>query len=259
MLNTIEQGAPKPGVSAKYQFVSTREILNALEDRGWEPFNVQIKHANKVENQGYEKHLIRLRNVKYNQSSLQGVVPEIVLMNSHDAGNSFQLMAGMFRVVCSNGLITATNLYGSSRIVHVGYAVEKVYCAVDQIEHSFEQIISKIKDFQQIELSREETEDYAVKACLLRWEEGKLPSTTILLRLHRQEDTKPTLWNVYNVIQENMLRGAHGGWYQGRRRVSIRATRNIDLTVKINLGLWKLAEEIAVSKVEENKQAVVLV
>jgi hypothetical protein len=35
------------------------------------------------------------------------VFPQILLTNSHDGKNAFQFQAGLYRLVCSNGLVIA--------------------------------------------------------------------------------------------------------------------------------------------------------
>ena len=50
----------------------------------------------------HTKHMIRLRHA----SQINGAeANEIVLLNSHDGTSSYQMLAGMFRFVCSNGLV----------------------------------------------------------------------------------------------------------------------------------------------------------
>ena len=50
----------------------------------------------------YTKHMIRLRHA----SQINGrEANEIILLNSHDGTSSYQMLAGMFRFVCSNGLV----------------------------------------------------------------------------------------------------------------------------------------------------------
>jgi len=255
---SVNAVAPKPGVSDKYQFVSTTECLKTFQDKGWVPVSVSEKRANKVENRGFQKHLIRLRK---NDTMLSGgfnkeVIPEIVLINSHDTGAAFHIMAGMFRMVCANGLIVADNLFGSQRVVHVGYAKEKVECAIDVVEKQFSIIAERIKEYQNIIITREDELRFVTEACLLRWKEGKAPNPQALLATHRVEDKSPTLWNLFNKVQENMLQGmsrrqvayATGGWT--RRSRAIRGTQNIDLTIKINKELWSMTELLARNKVD---------
>jgi len=255
---SVNAVAPKPGVSDKYQFVSTTECLKTFQDKGWIPVSVSEKRANKVENYGFQKHLIRLRK---NDTLRSGgfnneVIPEIVLINSHDTGAAFHIMAGMFRMVCANGLIVADNLFGSQRVVHVGYAKEKVECAIDVVEKQFSIIAERIKEYQNILVNSYDETNFATEACLLRWKEGKAPNPSALLATHRVEDKTPTLWNLFNKVQENMLRGmsrrqvayATGGW--SRNSHAIRGTQNIDLTVKINKELWSMTEAFARNKME---------
>ena len=49
----------------------------------------------------FTKHMIRLRHA--GQINARGEANEIILLNSHDGTSSYQMLAGMFRFVCSNG------------------------------------------------------------------------------------------------------------------------------------------------------------
>jgi hypothetical protein len=50
--------------------------------------------------------------------------PRIILTNSHDGFNSFKFMLGLFRLVCSNGLVLCTDEMVNMSIVHVKYDFE---------------------------------------------------------------------------------------------------------------------------------------
>ena len=63
--------------------------------------------------------------------------------------------------------------------------------------------------------------------------------------MRRTEDQSPTLWNLFNEVQENMLQGVR---YRYRRGQSIRSLKSIDARVKINKGLWALTEAFASNK-----------
>lgn len=68
-------------------------------------------------------------------------VPEIILLNSHDGSSSYKMIPGMFRQVCSNGLV-AWKDFGEIRVPHKGdivgqviegaYTVLKTFDAVDE-------------------------------------------------------------------------------------------------------------------------------
>jgi hypothetical protein len=46
---------------------------------------------------------------------------ELFLTNSHDGFNSFQFRVGIYRLVCSNGLVVADEEFSAFRIRHKGY------------------------------------------------------------------------------------------------------------------------------------------
>ncbi|MFZ8887334.1 MAG: DUF932 domain-containing protein, partial [Steroidobacteraceae bacterium] len=54
-----------------------------------------------------------------------------------------------------------------------------------------------------------------------------------------------TLWNTYNVIQENLLKGGQRGRATTGRRMTTRPVTGIQQDVKLNRALWSLAEKMA--------------
>nr|QTX14453.1 UPF0380 proteins YafZ and homologs [Klebsiella pneumoniae] len=63
---------------------------------------------------GHTKHMVRLRREGTNKGT---EVPEIILLNSHDGSSSYQMIPGMFRFVCTNGLVCGTS-FGEIRVPH---------------------------------------------------------------------------------------------------------------------------------------------
>ena len=51
----------------------------------------------------YTKHMIRMRHA--GQVEARPEANEIILINSHDGASSYQMLAGVFRFVCCNGLV----------------------------------------------------------------------------------------------------------------------------------------------------------
>ena len=87
--------------SNRYQFIPTFEVVKRLQNEGWLPASAQESHVRNQENQGYQKHLIRFQR---QDLILDGEAIEVVLINSHNRSAAYQLMAGVFRFVCSNGM-----------------------------------------------------------------------------------------------------------------------------------------------------------
>ena len=86
--------APQPGVSERYAFVPTAQILTRLREVGWVPVSAFEQHIRLDERRGFQKHLLRPQRAD--------VVPargeyttELVLVNSHDRSSAYQLHAGL--------------------------------------------------------------------------------------------------------------------------------------------------------------------
>src|SRR3546814_8105435 len=81
----------------------------------------------------HTKHMIRLRHANQVNDSIAN---EIILLNSHDGTSSYQMLAGAFRFVCSNGLVCG-DAVADVRIPHkgdiTGQVIEGAYEVLDEI------------------------------------------------------------------------------------------------------------------------------
>ena len=134
----------KLGLSKHYSFVPTMKVVNDLRTLGYEVTDaVQVK-ARKKSTNGYQKHMITFEHPKYKVEGTEEY-PQILLTNSHDGGNAFSLSAGIFRLVCSNGLVIKTEDYGTARLVHKGYSFEAVQELVKQFEKQWVKCLLKLQ------------------------------------------------------------------------------------------------------------------
>lgn len=234
--------------SNKYSFVSTMHVLENLADNGWLPTQVIEMKTRKADNRGFQKHCVRLSNQRLNtELSLTKEIPEILLINSHNAGSSFQLMLGVYRLVCSNGLISGDS-YADHRITHIGYTDSLVTQAINAISYDAPKLIEQIEDFKQIELDNEYRKVFAESAIeLIKDDSGDYSiNPSYLLNTRRADDRAPTLWNTYNAVQENIVKG---NYYvrNEKKRTSTRARKinSLDRDCKVNRALWTLTEKMA--------------
>jgi hypothetical protein len=130
----------KLGLSKHYSFVPTMNVVNDLRELGYEVVDATQVKARKKSTNGYQKHMLTFEHPNHKIDQVKEVeiadgetetqiqkpteYPQILLTNSHDGGNAFTLSAGIFRLVCSNGLVIKTEDYGSARLVHKGYSFE---------------------------------------------------------------------------------------------------------------------------------------
>jgi len=206
----------------------------------------------------FTKHLIRFRHSDFiGTEALGQVVPEIVLVNSHDGTSSYHLMAGLFRIACLNGMIRCESQTADVKIPHKGNVIDNVIEGAFTVISDSRDAVAQADNWATLRLRQDEKQVMAEAAHVLRFgdAEGNV-NTPIqprqLLAIRRQADRDESLWTVSNVIQENVIRGGLSAWTrddQNRvRRVTTREVKGIDGDVKLNRALWMLSERMAALK-----------
>ena len=237
--------------SAAYKYIPTSEILTGLAREGFRPYAVMQGGSREEEKRGFTKHLIRLR---HDSQPLQvgGTHNEIVLLNSHDGTSSYRLMAGVFRLICGNGMVVAQNLIDDIRIPHKGNIEGQVIEGCISILDRLPEVSESVNEMAALRLTEGERQAFARAALVARYDDPEKPAPVKaeqILTLRRHEDAAPTMWNTLNAVQENLVRGGLGYVQRNEtgRLVARRRTREIggiDQNTNINRALWALAEEM---------------
>lgn len=174
---------------------------------------------------------------------------EIILINSHDGASSYQLLAGQFRFVCSNGLVVGT-VSNDIRIPHKGNIQGEVIEGAFRVLEDFESVEASTEGMKALDLKAEEERAFATAALALRYgerTEGQPPAPITaeqLIEARRPEDLGHSLWLTMNRIQSNAMQGGQSGRTVQGRRIRTRAIGSIDRSVSLNRALWVLAEEM---------------
>jgi hypothetical protein len=226
--------------SPSYTFISTARVLEALSLAGFLP--VEARQAARARSPGHARHLIRLRR-RHETIQLRDAIPEILFLNSHDGTSAYQLRVGLFRVICTNGLVVSAGVFPVWRVMHRGDVVADVVAAALQISERFEALATAVDRMECTPLDRLQQLDLASEALALRFPEDRPealePARFLVPR--RSEDVGNDLWRTFNVLQENLLRG---GILRRTASNKLRRTRRITAIrqdVRLNSALWDLA------------------
>ncbi len=228
----------------RYTFIPTIQVLDGLRNEGFQPFEVRQTRVKDQSRREFTKHMVRLRHATSIEAAVGEEVPEIVLINSHDGSSSYQLLAGFFRMVCSNGLI-AGDICNDIRVRHSGNVIDDVIEGSFRVLDNVEEIGSRIETYKSIELKPQEATVFANAALALRWDEKAPVEADRILRARRWADNKSDLWTTFNRVQENMIKGGVAGRSATGRRMSTRAVGGVNENVKLNRALWTLADGLA--------------
>jgi len=242
---------PHYNTSDKYHFIKSIDVVNEIKANNWYPVSVSEASVRDLDKDGYQQHLVRFRHFDDLLHPQDNAV-ELLLFNSHDRSKSFSISAGIYRFVCSNGLIVADSVFESYKIKHLGDRENDVATAVASITAIKPKLMEKIEKLESIELTQLEQESFARSSISLRFDKHLQVNHTDLLIPHRDEDTKNDLYTTMNVLQENLLSGKITGHNKNTgRRFTSKEITSISKDVEVNQGLWDIAERIASIKEPE--------
>lgn len=240
--------------SERYTYIPTIQVLRGLRKEGFEPFMV-AQGASRVEGKAaFTKHMIRMRHAADRSGQVQArpEANEIILINSHDGASSYQMLAGMFRFVCHNGLVVG-DVVQDLRIPHKGNIQGEVIEGAFRVLDEFKVVDEHTEAMKALPLQPPEEIAFATAALALRFGEraveegGHAPAPVTaeqLLEARRPEDIGHSLWTTFQRVQENVLRGGQAGRSAQGRRLQTRPVGSIDRGVSLNRALWMLAEEM---------------
>jgi hypothetical protein len=231
---------PSPKVSERYTFVSTADVIRPLLSEGWDitqAFQRRTRPGGR--NPEFTRHLVRLRRADA-KSMLGDVLPEVVISNSHDRQSRFFIAGGLFRLVCSNGLVIGFGGKSTSaKMIHLGDAA-RIREAIDQSLTIATACGKQIEGMSKKKLSEKDQARFAAAAAKIAYDDQKF-DPKLLLTSRRSEDEANDLWTVYNRIQENIVRGGVKYDKNGDREITTRGITHIGRTLELNTALWDTA------------------
>lgn len=241
-----------PAVSGKYVQANTETVIDDLARLGWYPVVAKQCRARKNSKGIRSFHMVGFQNDNVRILNPDGgteAYVRIILQNSHDGFNSFKFMMGCYRLICSNGLVVCDNEFSSFSIRHINYSFEELRGIVAKVIDTVPEIIGKMNTMNRTVLTSGQKREMAVETYKIRKgiaEEDKVSvdDATIagLLTPSREEDKGDSLWSVFNVLQEKMIKG---GFSAAGKNGKVRRQRpiiSVKKDVDYNQRLWAFAE-----------------
>lgn len=250
--------APKETLSERYEFIPTSKVINFMVENGWFPVDAKEVKVRKEENNGYQKHMVRFRHpeISFNDINGDGNLVDILLTNSHNGTSSFKFQVGVFRLVCSNGLVIQTQDFGSERVRHFSSEDENKF--QEKLEETLAILIDRIpmtvdviSKMQQSVINDRQVGEMALKAAEIKFQDRVKNINTDqlvkeLIPANREEDEGNNVWVVFNRLQEKLLNGDYTYINNNNRRRKPRRARsvnNIAQSNKLNTKLFEMAYE----------------
>ena len=240
-------------VSEKYLHVNTETVIDDLAKLGWFPVTA-MQRRTKPRRDGSptirSKHMISFQNPDLIIKGKNGddAFPRIIVTNSHDGLSSFQFRVGIYRLVCSNGLVVADEEFSAFSIKHKGYTFEELQGVVAQAVADLPNKIQVLNEMQVRMLTVEEQRQLAIDAMALRSSnpDAKYDEATIeeVLAATRKEDEGDSLWLVFNRVQESIINGGYSAALRGVKVRKVKKIKSFERDLQVNQDLFKLATSL---------------
>ena len=266
---------PSPEVSTKYSHIPTDKLIDDMDLLGWKVIDAKEVNARQKSTIGYQKHLVVFRNpdIVINQmpkniresitsptgyrrtdgtfakkNPIDTVFPQILLTNSHDGKNAFTFTAGLFRMICENGLVISTNEFEKVAIRHMGYDFDELQKQVTEMTERLPLTVESMNKMIDTKMEQKSILKFAKDMLAVRFPEDELRRITIdmdeFITPVRPEDKGDDLWSVFNVIQEKIIEGDFD-YTVGTKHRKARQIKNFKQDMDLNSKMFDIALEYA--------------
>ncbi len=233
--------------SDRFTAIPTIEIIEALRKEGFFPV-AAMQGRSADDRAGHAKHVIRLRKFDGKKRQVHGCVNEIILKNANDGSTTYRIMPGVYRIVCDNSLIAQSSELDEVIVRHSANVAHEAIEGTYKVLKEFDKITETIEKWSGFILTKAEKDKFAKAAHLLRFTgpDGTVKTPikpSQLLKPRRFEDQKDDLWTIFNVVQENCIKGGTSNVNSRGRKVTTKGVANIEGNINLNKALWALAEK----------------
>ena len=245
-----------PDVSKKYLFVNTETVIDDLGKLGWLPVQA-AQRKSRGNGTIFSKHMVSFQNpnIKITGKDGDDSFPRIIMTNSHDGMQAFKFSVGIFRLVCSNGLVVADEQFSDFKIKHKGYTFAELRDVVTTAVKDLPNKVEVLNEMKSRILTQDEKNKLALDAMLVRagieigskkakkfvYDEETIED---ILEPKRDEDKGDDLWRVFNVVQEKITQGEFSAALKGAKVRKVRKIKSFEKDLKVNKDLFQLATSL---------------
>jgi hypothetical protein len=239
-----------PGASSRYQFVRTIDVIDAMRKVGYLVTQARQSMSYTPDGQKYVKHSIRLAQGSHvganSKLCVGGVVPQVVLTNAHNRTSAFVMEAGLYRLLCGNGLMACAASFAGLRVLHNDPAIyQHIIDGTNLIREVTEATaLPMVERMEQTMLTKPLQLEFAEAATLLKFGEVRPDHAEALLVPRREDDAGDSVWQVMNRVQENAVRGGYSAPNRAGHKTTARPILSVDRDRDFNVNLWQLGAKV---------------
>lgn len=257
-LNLLTKTRGAEHVSDRYKPITTLDVIEHFCAQGFTPNRVVAPRTNNdVEYFGRHEVILNMPqdlNYRLKDSNL---VPRLHVKNSFDAKSSLKFYLGVFRLVCSNGLVVGDGLFFET-LRHVGNININLNNALNRSSESIALVSDAVNRWTSIQLNSDQAHELARRIMQLRMPKDdtenkvtySVSNLARVLKPRRTDDLGTDLFTVFNRIQENTVERPSAQYIRTEiteRGYEIRQVRRLGrvsdlMRTKANSDIWNLTE-----------------
>ena len=250
-------------LSSKYGNFNSAQAIEIMNDYGYGVTQAaQVQGRTETANL-HGQHLMAFAK-RFKADATPEQQPEIIFYNSHDGKSSMKLFAGVYRFICSNGIIAGEGF--DQRMIHYKNNLDNFEDILKYTASKLEDISQLTHNMKNITPEPDQVFEFACAALNTRYDSETVDidartrnvytGRTIddVLTPTRVEDEAHDAWTIFNRVQESVMRGGmpvigdrkrYGRNFQGYKQA--KPITSIKQNVDVNRKLWDIAQEVLVS------------
>ena len=218
-------------IKTKEFYIPTLDVITKLQNEGWQLKGVDEQRG---KNRKISSNYVQMHHPDFAVKNSKGkdeAYTSITISNSCNGAKPLQMNIGMFRQVCSNGLIRFDEQAEQEKIKHVKVNYMNLDRFITSVTNKTSKLLTEVNEMKRKGLSIEDMRKLAIEAASLRYSNLDDINIDDLLVVNRVEDESNDLWTVFNRIQENLTHDVN----------------NMNEDIRLNKQLFSLAEQYAIA------------
>jgi hypothetical protein len=216
-------------IKQKEFYIPTLDVITKLQDEGWRISGVAEQRG---KNRKITSNYVQLQHPDFAVQNSKGkdeAFTSITLSNSCNGNRPLQMSLGLFRQVCTNGLIKFDQHAETEKIRHIEVNARDLDRFVVSMNGKADKLLTEVNEMKHKGLSIEDMRKLAREAASLRYTNLDEINIDDLFAVNRVEDESNDLWTVFNRIQENLTHDI----------------KNMNEDIRLNQQLFSLVENFA--------------
>ena len=218
-------------IKTKEFYIPTLDVITKLQHEGWQLKGVDEQRG---KNRKILSNYVQMQHPDFAVKNSKGkdeAYTSITISNSCNGAKPLQMSLGMFRQVCTNGLVAFDQHAEAENIKHIEVNYMNLDRFITSVTNKTGKLLNEVSEMKHKGLSLEEMRKLAYEAASLRYNDLEDINIDDLLTVNRVEDESNDLWTVFNRIQENLTHDVS----------------NMNEDIRLNKQLFSLANQYALA------------